>query len=232
MTRSTQTLLTTLATELSSPASLCGLFHEHRDGDPLPSQPALAEAMDLCRAILFPGFYGKSNVNSQNLLFHVGVALERLYGILSTQIDAGLCFASGWSEVEAYGNSYVTAQDVRRKKACELARAFLKCLPELRRVLATDVEAAYLGDPAAESYGEVISCYPVIKAITNYRLAHELVKLDVPLIPRIITEMAHSETGIDIPPPPSATISPSTTARVSSSGPHASSATMSSSIRA
>ncbi len=200
MTRSTQNLLTTLTTELSSPASLCGLFHEHRDGDPLPSQPALAEAMDLCRAILFPGFYGKSNVNSQNLLFHVGVALERLYDIMRTQIDAGLCFAAGWSEVEAYGNSYLTAQDVRRKKAGELARAFMSRLPELRRVLATDVEAAFLGDPAAESYGEVISCYPVIKAITNYRLAHELVKLDVPLIPRVITEMAHSETGIDIHP--------------------------------
>ena len=67
MNRSTQTLLTTVATELASPASLCGLFHEHRDGDPLPSQPELAEAMDLCRSILFPGFYGKSNVNSQNL---------------------------------------------------------------------------------------------------------------------------------------------------------------------
>ena len=185
---------------MSSPKSLCGLFHEHRDGDPLPSQPALAEAMDLCRAILFPGFYGKSNVNNQNLIFHVGVALEHLYGLMSKQIDAGLCFATGWSEVEAYGNSYVTAQDVRRQKACELTREFIERLPALRQTLATDVEAAYLGDPAAESYGEVISCYPVIKAITNYRLAHELLLLGVPLIPRIITEMAHSETGIDIHP--------------------------------
>ena len=200
MNRSTQNLLTSLATELASPASLCGLFHEHRDGDPLPSQPALAEAMDLCRAILFPGFYGKSNVNSQNLIFHVGVAMERLYGLLSKQIEAGLCFATGWGEVEAYGNTYSTAQDIRRKKGCELARAFIGRLPVLRRTLATDVEAAYLGDPAAESYGEVISCYPVIKALTNYRVAHELVLLDVPLIPRIITEMAHSETGIDIHP--------------------------------
>ncbi len=73
-------------------------------------------------------------------------------------------------------------------------------LPELRELLATDVEAAFNGDPAAESYGEVISCYPVIKAITNYRIAHELLGLGVPLIPRIITEMAHSETGIDIHP--------------------------------
>ncbi|MBR0433533.1 MAG: serine acetyltransferase [Bacteroidaceae bacterium] len=200
MRRSTQTLLTTIATELSSAESLCGLFHEHRDGDPLPSQPELAEAMDLCRSILFPGFYGKSNVNEQNLVFHIGVALERLYVLLCEQIQAGLCFATGWSEVEAYGESYTSAQDTRKHKASELARQFVKKLPQLRQTLATDVEAAYLGDPAAETYGEVISCYPIIKAITNYRIAHELLQLGVPLIPRIITEMAHSETGIDIHP--------------------------------
>jgi len=200
MNRSTQTLLTKVATELAKPESLCGLFHEHRDGDPLPSQPALAEAMDLCRSILFPGFYGKSNVNNQNLLYHIGVSVEKLYTLLCEQIQAGLCFATGWAEVEAYGNTYITAQDVRRQKAGELARAMIERLPVLRQTLATDVEAAYLGDPAAESYGEVISCYPVIKAITNYRVAHELLCLGVPLIPRIITEMAHSETGIDIHP--------------------------------
>ena len=200
MNRSTQSLLPTVATELASPKSLCGLFHEHRDGDPLPSQPELAEAMDLCRSILFPGFYGKSNVNSQNLIYHIGVGMERLYGILCEQIQAGLCFATGWGEAEAYGETYASAQNSRRRKASELARAFVQKLPILRQTLATDVEAAYLGDPAAETYGEVISCYPVIKAVTNYRIAHELLKLGVPLIPRIITEMAHSETGIDIHP--------------------------------
>ena len=200
MNRSTQELLTTVAKELASEESLCGLFHEHRDGDPLPSQPALAEIMDLSRSILFPGFYGKSTVNNQNLVFHIGVAIERLYTLLCGQIQAGLCFSAGWSDVEDYGNTYATAQDLRRRKAEELACAFLQRLPGLRQTLATDVEATYLGDPAAESYGEVISCYPVIKAITNYRVAHELLNLDVPLIPRIITEMAHSETGIDIHP--------------------------------
>ena len=198
MNRSTQSLLTTVATEMASPESLCGLFHEHRDGDPLPSQPELAEAMELCRSILFPGFYGKSNVNTQNLIYHIGVAMERLYGILCEQIQAGLCFSTGWGE--AYGETYVSAQNSRRGKASELAQAFVQKLPVLRQTLATDVEAAYLGDPAAETYGEVISCYPVIKAITNYRIAHELLTLGVPLIPRIITEMAHSETGIDIHP--------------------------------
>lgn len=200
MSPSSQTLLNIIANELSSPESLCGLFHEHRDGDPLPSQTALAEAMDLCRSILFPGYYGKSNVNNQNLIFHIGVALEKLYGILCEQIQAGLCFATGWGEAEAYGETIASAQDKRKKKTSELARTFINKLPALRQTLATDVEAAYLGDPAAENYEEVISCYPVIKAITNYRLAHELLLLGVPLIPRIITEMAHSETGIDIHP--------------------------------
>ena len=192
--------LTTVANQLASPASLCGLFHEHRDGDPLPSLPELAEAMELCRSILFPGFYGKSNVTSGNLIYHVGVALEKLYGILHRQIQAGLCFATGWGEVEAYGATYASAQSTRGQKAAELADAFVQKLPVLRETLATDVEAAYLGDPAAESYGEVIACYPVIKALTNYRVAHELLQLGVPLVPRIITEMAHSETGIDIHP--------------------------------
>ena len=200
MKRSTQTLLTTVAEELSSATSLCGLMHEHRDGDPLPSLPELAEAMDLCRSILFPGFYGKSNVNDQNLIYHIGVALERLYGLLCDQIQAGLCFAIGKVETGASDEFRDTAQDVRKRAASSLTRQFIEKLPALRQTLATDVEATYLGDPAAESYGEVISCYPVIKAITNYRIAHELLLLGVPLIPRIITEMAHSETGIDIHP--------------------------------
>ena len=190
----------TVAAELARSESLCGLFHEHRDGDTLPSQPELTEAMDLCRSILFPGFYGKSNVNSQNLIFHLGVATEKLYGLLYNQIQAGLCFINNWGEGEAYGDSYAATQEKRKRKAAELAHAFIQKLPALRQTLATDVEAAYLGDPAAESYGEVISCYPVIKAVTNYRIAHELLTLGVPLIPRIITEMAHSETGIDIHP--------------------------------
>lgn len=200
MTLNTQSFLTTVVNELACPQSLCGLFHEHRDGDPLPSLPELAEAMELCRSILFPGFYGKSNVNNQNLIYHIGVSLERLFCILCEQIQAGLCFATGWGEAEAYGQTYASAQDSRKQKASELARAFVQKLPAMRQTLATDVEAAYLGDPAAESYGEIISCYPIIKAITNYRIAHELLVLGVPLIPRIITEMAHSETGIDIHP--------------------------------
>lgn len=173
-----------VVSRLSEESSLQGLFYEHKDGDPLPSGQVLSEIIELCRAILFPGFYGKSTVNSHTLTYHMGVNVERLYGLLTEQIQAGLCFAGG---------------EVTRS-ARELATEFIAQLPELRSTLATDVEAAYNGDPAAESYGEIISCYPVIKAVTNYRIAHQLLLLGVPLIPRIITEMAHSETGIDIHP--------------------------------
>ena len=200
MSTSRQSLITAIATVLSSPESQCGLFHEHRDGDPLPSGEQLAEFVDLCRSVLFPGYYGQSDVNSQNLVFHLGIALERLSTILCNQIQAGLCFAEGRNDVESSGEAYASAQAARQARAAELADLFIKQLPVLRQTLATDVEAAYLGDPAAESRGEVVSCYPVIKALTNYRVAHELLLLGVPLIPRILTELAHSETGIDIHP--------------------------------
>ena len=182
-------LLGTTIAELSDTNSMQGLFHEHRDGAPLPSGPALQEIIDLCRAILLPGFYGNSNLNSQTLRFHIGVNVERLYQLLSEQIMAGLCFVQSKDEPVC-----------PVEKGQHLAAEFIAKLPEIRQVLSTDIEAAYNGDPAATNRGEIISCYPVIKAMSNYRIAHELVKLGVPLIPRIITEMAHSETGIDIHP--------------------------------
>ena len=185
-------LLAQTVTELSEDSSLKGLFHEHQDGDPLPSGKVLHEIIELCRAILFPGFYGKSTVNHHTITYHIGVNIERLYNLLTEQLHAGLCF-----DAKDTGDC---ACDTKREKAIDLAGQFISRLPALREVLATDVEAAYNGDPAAESYGEIISCYPIIKALSNYRIAHELLLLGVPLIPRIITEMAHSETGIDIHP--------------------------------
>ncbi len=175
---------------LSEPDSMYGLFYEMGDGNPLPSAPALAEIIDLCRAILFPGFYGKSTLSSKTLPYHIGVNLDRLCHLLTQQVVAGLCSQNS--------EQMLTCQ--LTEKAQTIVADFITRLPELRRILATDVEAAYNGDPAAESYSEIISCYPVIKALTCYRIAHELLLLGVPLIPRIITEMAHSETGIDIHP--------------------------------
>lgn len=190
-------LLAQTVTDLSEGSSLKGLFHEHQDGDPLPSGKVLHEIIELCRAILFPGFYGKSTVNHHTITYHIGVNLERLYNLLTEQILAGLCFST---EIPSETKTNWQSCDLYKEKAAEIAASFIQRLPMLRKILATDVEAAYNGDPAAETYGEIISCYPIIKALSNYRIAHELLLLKVPLIPRIITEMAHSETGIDIHP--------------------------------
>lgn len=188
-------ILTSTIERLSQPESLKELFHQHRDGDPLPSGKALKEIIELSRSILFPGYYGKSTVNIRTITYHIGVNIERLHKLLSDQIAAGLCFV----DTKSY-DSTTDFLSQYKDKADGLTTKLIERLPDIRAILATDVEAAYNGDPAAESRGEIISCYPVIKALVNYRVAHELVKLGVPLIPRIITEMAHSETGIDIHP--------------------------------
>ena len=179
-------LLTQVVRELTATEPADALLYHHADGHPLPSLSVLTEIVDLCRAILFPGYFGHSGVSDATLVYHTGVNVETLYHKLVDQVKAGLCFAE----------KSACAHD----EAENIASEFIGRLPHLRRLLATDVIAAYEGDPAATSYGEVISCYPAIRAIMGYRVAHELHLLGVPLIPRIITEMAHSEAGIDIHP--------------------------------
>lgn len=137
----------------------------------IPSLEVLKQITDLCREIFFPGFYGNNNITRETLPLIMETHLEHLHYLLR---KAGI-------------NKETTEQ-------------FIHSLPAVRDILATDVEAAYNGDPAAENYGEIIACYPCIRAITSYRIAHQLLMMGVPLIPRIITEMAHSETGIDIHP--------------------------------
>lgn len=176
--------------ELSSAASLEGLFHQVHDNVPLPSNDSLNEIVQLARGILFPGYFGQSKVSQETIKYHVGVSIERFYRLLKKQVMAGLCFDISGDE---------SLEEVR-SKAKGIAEEMVRRLPEIRKVLATDVEAAFNGDPAATSFGEIISCYPVIRTLTNYRLAHELHTLGVPLIPRMISELAHSETGIDIHP--------------------------------
>ena len=185
-------ILTAAVDQLSDSQSLKGLFHQYREGEPLPSSKRLVRMVELARAILFPGYFGNPTVNNQTIGYHIGVNVEELFGLLKEQIQAGLCFGAENNELEEASAS--------REEASALAAKFIATLPEIRNILATDVEAAYYGDPAATCFGEIICCYPVIRAVTNYRIAHELYQLGVPLIPRIITEMAHSEVGIDIHP--------------------------------
>ena len=165
--------------------------HEQRQNDAMPSTDVLQEIVQLARSILFPGYFGDAAVNSNTMIYHIGVNIDRLQFLLAQQIRAGICFNCQTEEQKG--------EDIEQI-AKEKATGLILQLPEIREKLHTDVIAAYNGDPAAKSFGEVIFCYPSIRAISNYRIAHALLKLDVPLIPRIITEMAHSETGIDIHP--------------------------------
>ena len=187
--------LTKTVDELSKPQTLQGLFHEHRDGDPLPSSKELEEIIELTRSILFPGFYGMTSVNIQTIRYRIGVDTERLNKLLCRQVMAGLCFNE-----DCHCDNAADTRRCLQEEAEKIAENIILKLPKLRKILSTDVQAAFDGDPAAANLGEVIDCYPAIKALTNYRLAHELVLENVPLIPRMIAEMAHSETGIDIHP--------------------------------
>ena len=170
--------------KLSDEASYKQLFHAYRDEEALPSGEVLKEIIDLCRAILFPGYYGNARISKQTIRFHTGVNVETLHSLLSKQVYAGLCFAD---------TSCVTCPEEKISAEAEaISEAFISTLPEIRGLLATDVEATFNGDPAAQNLGEVIFCYPGFRAIGNYRIAHQLYKLGVPYIPRMITEMAHS----------------------------------------
>ncbi len=158
---------------------------------PLPSRRAVGTVVESLRAVLFPGYFGFSDHGQESIRFHVGSALDHIRIDLQEQIKRGLCFTC------EEGPGCVAFCD---QKAKEMTGEFLRRLPEVQRTLATDVRAAYEGDPAAANPDEVIFSYPGILAITSYRLAHELYRLGVPIIPRMITEAAHGATGIDIHP--------------------------------
>ena len=142
-------ILTQAVDELSESESYKGLFHQHTDGNPLPSAKSLCDFIDLARAIIFPGYFGNSTVNSRTVTYHIGVNVERLFDLLTEQILAGLCFGSD--------DEGSCCTELQREEAASIAARFISHLPELRRILATDEEAAYTGAPAAPSLGEVIS---------------------------------------------------------------------------
>lgn len=155
---------------------------------PSPSVASLREGMRLLRTIIFPGFFGaEQEAQVGSIQYYTGVYLEQLYDLLYEQIFYGLCF-----EVERCCSS--------KDHASEIAISFINKIPHIKYLISTDIKAILDGDPAAKSLSEIIFCYPAVQAILHQRVAHELLMLGVPVIPRIITEMAHSDTGIDIHP--------------------------------
>ena len=155
---------------------------------PLPSVDEVLSIVRLARNIIFSDYFYRRQPEEQLRRHYVGVNMEELYGLLRRQIARGLQFCQDCTE-----NDVLEAAE-------SVALQFIDQLPEVKRLLYTDVEAMFQNDPAATNYGEVIYCYPVMIAMTHYRLAHVLHQLNVPVIPRIITEQAHSRTGIDIHP--------------------------------
>ncbi|MBO7115990.1 MAG: serine acetyltransferase [Prevotella sp.] len=159
---------------------------------PLPSVEQVKQIVALAKNIIFPDFFNKRQSDETIRSYYIGVHMEELYGLLVKQIAHGLQFCEDCEVTTSKAKVYAKAE--------KLALEFINELPEIKRLLYTDAQAMFDNDPAAPNYGEVIFCYPVMNAMTHYRIAHKLHELQVPVIPRIITEQAHSKTGIDIHP--------------------------------
>ena len=156
-------------------------------GAPLPSVEEVKRIIQIVKSIIFTDYFHKRQADERMRSYIIGVNMEELYELLRRQIACGLQFCT-----ECGCNVEEQAEG--------LALRFIDELPEIKRMLYTDVEAMFDNDPAAQTYGEVIFSYPVVNAMTHYRTAHALHQMEIPIIPRIITEQAHSKTGIDIHP--------------------------------
>ncbi len=159
---------------------------------PLPNGKEVRRMVEMLRSVLFPGYYGHRPFSARNTRYTIGATLDAALEILSEQIQRAFCFFCR----ETGPQDCVECH----RKTERIVAEFAQVLPGLQRILMTDVMAAYEGDPAATCPAETVLCYPGLHAITNQRLAHELYQRRVPLIPRMITELAHSATGIDIHP--------------------------------
>jgi serine O-acetyltransferase len=167
----------------------CGAIH-HLGHSPLPSYREVVDILADLREILYPGYGRRQNLHLGNVAYHVGDLIDSLHGRLTQQIARAFRHDCRNRDVETDFEA----------KAQEITVRFLDTIPELRHTLAEDVQAAYDGDPAATSLVEIVFCYPGVAAVTVYRMAHELHRLGVPLIPRMMTEYAKGKTGIDIHP--------------------------------
>lgn len=184
-----ETELQAVTDQLAESYSACGRLH-HLGHEPLPSREAVADILADLFEVIYPGYGRRQNLHAGNIAYYVGSLIDALHDKLTEQIMRAIrhdrCREDADYDCEA--------------EAQQKAVALLQRLPEVRQVLEQDVEAAYRGDPAAKSHHEIIFCYPGLDAITTYRIAHELTRLGVPYIPRMMTEIAHSRTGIDIHP--------------------------------
>ncbi len=169
-------------------------------GAPLPSPLEVKRIVQLVKTIIFTDYFHKRQADERMRSYVIGVNMEELYELLSRQIACGLQFLCPAGGQQAEVEQCLECLGDVDAKARGLALRFIDELPEIKRLLYTDVEAMFDNDPAAQTYGEVIFSYPVVNTMTHYRIAHALHMMDIPILPRIITEQAHSKTGIDIHP--------------------------------
>ncbi len=165
----------------------------HLDHCPLPSYDEIIAVIDDLTEILYPGYRRREGLHHGNISYYVGDLIDRLHDRLTTQIGRALRHEAGATSDCDNDHDYDALGQAK-------TLLFLEQVPELRTVLATDVQAAFDGDPACQSLDEVIFCYPGLEAITVYRFAHLLEALQIPFIPRMMSEWAHRHTGIDIHP--------------------------------
>ena len=164
---------------------------DHVDATVIPSKDSVIEILDIIRNILYPGYFEDQIIDSNNLPYHIGGKVTDLYEKLSKQIAHSIIH-----DCHRYGQECTECIQRGQKEAT----SFLQKIPQLREILASDIQTAYDGDPAAKSYDEIIFSYPGLFAVTVYRVAHELYEQNIPIIPRIMTEYAHSVVNIDIHP--------------------------------
>jgi serine O-acetyltransferase len=165
----------------------------HLGHKPLPSRDAVVHILQDLLDLLFPGYGRRQNLHLGNVEYHVGELIDGLHDLLTQQIMRAMRHEQDCQEPRQV---VPDIEALAQQKAIEL----LKKVPDIRLVLDEDVGAAYSGDPAAKNYHEILFCYPGLEAVAIYRVAHELLLLGVPLIPRMMTEWVHGKTGIDIHP--------------------------------
>ena len=164
---------------------------DHIDAELIPSRNAVIDIIYRLRELLFPGYFSKDTLDRTNIRYEIGRLADTVYRELSQQITRSLRH-----ECRRYEQPCVECEELGYKEAA----TFLRAIAPMRKALGQDVRAAYQGDPAAKSYDEIVFSYPGIFAVTVYRVAHQLFKQEIPVIPRMMTEYAHGVTGIDIHP--------------------------------
>lgn len=168
---------------------------QHIDAIFLPSRDEAIRIIELLRRIVFPGFFDPQRITSNNVRTHIASLLTELDQALYEQVRQAMRYGQN-SKDQGSGDQCDACDNMAR----QATDAMLEYLPELRDAIAMDVQAAFDGDPAAKGTDEAVFCYPGIDAIFTHRIAHKLCKLGVPMLPRIMAEYAHNETGVDIHP--------------------------------